>query len=1156
MRTLPTHTCTLPLAAVVFLVTATGSIAAAEPLLILNVRGGPVPAKGQVAQFDLDAEELGTPALLLGTLEVWEVGLAQVGPSPRRASFAAVSNGAGSPTRGTLFWLMDGETAPGATRRFEVRANAEGTAIQPRDAPIQPVTVGEQDGLLRVSNGLYEVVHDPKQGGTIVEAVFLVSGKHVAVRMADSMGWDRDYALTRDDEADIVVRGGDNPESLGVVVEARTTFRAGIAREKCPRVVYRYTYTAGSPLVRVDTVIPAQEATQRFTHVRQFVFEFPEQTPFTRADRIVTSGTGTLMATTLKWSACEARPPAGTLLANDTDAFGLITPVTGTYRLDAEAMHVKSRGFLDAWQGEEITAGATLYLGPADKAGAYLPLADVPAPRATIPSLGGRITRLRQRTDLGPLAAVLARAAELRMQQIRRLDEAEELLTEAERSASKSGLQVAWTTSFVAVANRHTGLLFRTHSGTVALDGLFRRSHAFQALRVGGRPFWRARLQDTETKQWLEADPTHAQRVDVTVDREADAAFLTFRWPGIHVGPGTVDAEARVRLGVGDTPAKWSLTVRPTDQRLSVWEVRFPIVGGLTRDRWRSETDFLVFPYKTGSRIPNPACAGIWKLLYPGAAGWQFFAYWQGTDGLYVAAHDPDAAVKTVRSLATGDGTLELSLTHPVPGMGTPGAVFESTDECVVGSYEGDWYDAARIYREWLVRQSWFPRQPLHATEDVPPWLKDVVVSTRRSGDPRQALRMSIELHEDTCYKEYHLGVLDEYEVLGSPPMLFWSYHAWFPRPGMQRKFALSPCFPAPPGFAASVEQVKQHNIRLISYSLAGWWDYEAKDWEDENAVTAAIVQEDGKPFLYERRGVGIMCAATKLYQDKMRRVALGLLDQAAVDGTYFDLGGTSGALFCHSPEHGHPVGSGAFASAGKRELMRTMRQAGRTRNPEFILVMEGNADCYLDTVDGYALFEENVPVRQVLYADYRRTAGGKRVTLERSALDAICPAKHLAWGGLIGRFVSSEMLRSGKTVPEVVAYYRNLVDHKRAAQPWLNLGRLLRPPRLRDVSPPEPPEFVTGTLVPSGTWRAPDGSVAFVFANARRSTEVAFRHTISPSEYGVPADGSWALFHLTPDGDPPTARFDRISTIEGSIERTEKLGPGGVLILVAKPEG
>ena len=130
------------------------------------------------------------------------------------------------------------------------------------------------------------------------------------------------------------------------------------------------------------------------------------------------------------------------------------------------------------------------------------------------------------------------------------------------------------------------------------------------------------------------------------------------------------------------------------------------------------------------------------------------------------------------------------------------------------------------------------------------------------------------------------------------------------------------------------------------------------------------------------------------------------------------------------------------------------------------------------------------------------------------------------------------------------------MVDHKRAAQPWLNVGRLLRPPRLRDVSPPEPVEFVAGTVVPSGAWRAPDGSGALVFANARRSTEVTFRHTISPSEYGVPADGSWTLFRLTPEGDPPAASLGRIDPIRGAIERNERMAPGGVLILVARKDG
>ena len=92
--------------------------------------------------------------------------------------------------------------------------------------------------------------------------------------------------------------------------------------------------------------------------------------------------------------------------------------------------------------------------------------------------------------------------------------------------------------------------------------------------------------------------------------------------------------------------------------------------------------------------------------------------------------------------------------------------------------------------------------------------------------------------------------------------------------------------------------------------------------------------------------------------------------------------------------------------------------------------------------------------------------------------------------------------------------------------------------------------------MVPCGVWEAPDGAVAFVFANARHSTAVSFEYTVDPALYGIAADGSVALFKLTPEGEPPEVKpaFEKIAAITGSMKRSETLEPGGTLVLVAKP--
>jgi len=988
------------------------------------------------------------------------------------------------------------------------------------DAP--QVSIRHEGSRWTVANRWYEVVHDAERGGSIVEVAYAESGQRLPVQMRDGMSAGGDaFALASDDQPEVVVHDRDGKavnQGHSLVLETRAVYRhRRTPRDRCPRVTYRYTYSADSPLVRIETLMPEQTAAQRFSRVEQFIFEFSAGKPFDRVHRVVPSGTGKLMVTKFDWSPCEARPVAGALLANDADAFAAISPITGRYAIDNEGMHVTRRGFLDAWMGRRLATRAALFIGPAESAADYLAQAETPMPAPT-----------------EELTATARR-----------------LLAESHRGESPC---VVETASFLGLANGQTGLLFGSDSDVVSLEGVYRRDHALLWPATADRPLWRAWLRDTTTGGWVHTSSLQADRVERAIERPDDKTVrLTLDWPSVQAGPGRVRARMTVTMRAGDPLSRWRMSIEPLDERLSMWELVFPIVAGVGPDRRVAETDFLVFPYKSGSRLPNPGAAGLWELLYPGAAGWQFMAHWQGTHGLYVGAHDGGASVKRLRSLPMGDGTVELAMIHPVPDMGLPGTGYDMPFDIVVGTFDGDWYDAAQIYRDWLTQQAWFPRRPLHANDNVPDWLKNVVVATRRSGLGN--LHHSIELH-DSGFQEHHLGVLEEYELLGRPPTLFWWYHAWHKREGIVNKFADSPDFHAPPGFAEKVREAKQHpNLHVISYSLSSWWDYDAPSWKDENAESAVIVNDDGRPFLYGRRNVGIMCPATKLYQQKMQRVMLRLLDQGPVDGTYFDLGGTSGASHCHATTHGHPVGSGSFPTIGKRQLMGGMRQAARERKDDFIVVMEGNADCYLDAVDGYALFEENVPVRQTLYADYCRTAGAKRTTWERSPLEAINPAKHFAWGGLIGRFVSSELITRGKPNPRAVDYFRRLVDHKRVAQPWLNLGRMLRPVNVTDLEPPDPAEFVEGTMIPSGSWQAPDGSVAFAFANARHSTSVSFRYNIDPAAYGIATDGTMELCKLTPTGDPPTPQFETLITIRGPIERHETLAPGDVLLLVAKSE-
>ncbi|MCF7839027.1 MAG: DUF6259 domain-containing protein, partial [Candidatus Marinimicrobia bacterium] len=603
--------------------------------------------------------------------------------------------------------------------------------------------------------------------------------------------------------------------------------------------------------------------------------------------------------------------------------------------------------------------------------------------------------------------------------------------------------------------------------------------------------------------------------------------------------------------------AHWSLDLRPADDSLGLWEAVFPVVSGVRAAGPAGAVDYLTTTGYIG-RSPRPVLGGFHEgygrhSVYRRG---QYRAYYQDGAGLYLGAHDPGLApVGTlVRNSGVADG-LEFSYLHPTEYMGQPGAGLSLTGSIVLGTFAGDWFDAAQLYRAWLQHQDWFPADPLHAREDVPEWAKQAVVSLRSSGEG------AARLHAD----------------LGYPPSVNWYYHAWSARDAERdethptAKFQNAPDFPTPPGFERRLEAPRREGIKTGVYTINNWWDYTARSWVEDGAREAVVhMLGYDSPMFHNPRGMGIICQATETWMRKQGEVGAQTAAIGA-DGTYLDLGGGARMPFlCFARNHGHPPGGGAFMTTSKRAALRQLRESARTVNPEFILITEGSEGYFLTVKDGWINFANSTPVSSALYYDYLRPLGNKRVVtrvgpVTREPAGALTPAKHFAWGSSIGRFgYNNEWddlrwaggVAISTTNPQALEYYRNLVWHKYVARPWLNLGRMLRPLELTDVTPAPAPEFFADTFVPAAVWQAPDHSVALVFANGWHSQEIAFGYRFDPAVYGLPADGSLALYRLTPEGQPPDIepRYERVAVLNGPLDRQERLAPGAVLILVVRP--
>jgi hypothetical protein len=199
------------------------------------------------------------------------------------------------------------------------------------------------------------------------------------------------------------------------------------------------------------------------------------------------------------------------------------------------------------------------------------------------------------------------------------------------------------------------------------------------------------------------------------------------------LGGYDLDITATVEADINEPLTRWSLHLH-NGAGLRVTGIEYPFVVlryGLGEP---DEQSGLVWPVGAGMLYRNPTPADIepdspnaWQmrpentavLHYPGFITAQFMAYYSESVGVYLAAEDPNGYIKLLKPVHRKSG-VRLGLAH----IGNWPENGERTLEydVVLGSFVGDWYAAATLYRDWSGQQAWASK-PLAQRDDVPDWL-------------------------------------------------------------------------------------------------------------------------------------------------------------------------------------------------------------------------------------------------------------------------------------------------------------------------------------------------------------------------------------------------------------------------------------------------
>ncbi len=196
-----------------------------------------------------------------------------------------------------------------------------------------------------------------------------------------------------------------------------------------------------------------------------------------------------------------------------------------------------------------------------------------------------------------------------------------------------------------------------------------------------------------------------------------------------------IDVTVKVQTSSNDRFSHWSLSLTNKSELL-ITDVQFPFIVVPYKLRGTPCSETLLWPFNVGQLLKNPQPEDLepdsphaWQFRpengdsdhYPGLTFAQFLAYFNDRGGIYISCQDSSGRIKLIKPVHHGRG-LRLGIAH-VGDWPTNGER-QLEYKVVLGSFSGDWYDAATLYRDWSLKQPW-AQTPLHLREDVPNWLLD-----------------------------------------------------------------------------------------------------------------------------------------------------------------------------------------------------------------------------------------------------------------------------------------------------------------------------------------------------------------------------------------------------------------------------------------------
>ncbi len=433
----------------------------------------------------------------------------------------------------------------------------------------------------------------------------------------------------------------------------------------------------------------------------------------------------------------------------------------------------------------------------------------------------------------------------------------------------------------------------------------------------------------------------------------------------IGLGGYDINAQAYVRIEENSPFIYWSMKIQ-NNTALHLDKIDFPKVivpndlvatGGNGRIFTSMMEGLVVEDVEIRDHLKiaencNDMATG-WRGAYPGACPTQFSAYYSHEGGLYFAAHDNHCNPKIIEYYKQDGGVkLEFKL---CPGTNnTKNFAYEY--EMVLGVFEGDWYDAAEIYRTFIESSGLITLPKLKDNQNIPNWLKTspiiVCYPVRGQVDSEFEEKDEWEYYPYTKATPYLKGLHEDLDSVIMPLLMHWEGTApWAP-----------PYVWPPYGDYSNFEQfiTEMHeggNLVGVYCSGISWsqWstlipaynkeaEFEAEGWKD--AVIVGPSQELQFTWKWIRYSYEL-CPSCQKTKDVAVKEFEKIVSNCDVDYVQFFDQNVGGASYhCYAKNHNHSFGAGKWMNEEMLKIADGMHEVLKkyNKNDKVLIGCEANA--------------------------------------------------------------------------------------------------------------------------------------------------------------------------------------------------------------------